>query len=163
MVITFRLLEKKDYALFASWLGQPHVAKWWREPATVEFVEKEYGPGDKKTDVYVVNGDGQPIGIIQSYRIEDYPEHFEKIPIPGAVGVDLLIGVPGLTGKGYGTQLLTNFIKLIREKYPEASCVLADPETTNLASIRAFEKAGFRKDKLISGEYGPEQLMIFPL
>jgi aminoglycoside 6'-N-acetyltransferase len=164
MVITFRTLQKEDYALFADWLGQPHVAKWWHEPATVEFVEKEYGPSDKNTDVYIVEGDGKPMGIIQSYWIEDYPEHFEKVRIKNGVGIDLLIGLSNLTGKGYGTQLLISFInKMVRKKYFNASCVIADPELANIASIRVFEKAGFKKGDVVNGEQGLEQLMIYHL
>jgi len=164
MVITFRPLLKEDYELFAHWLEQPHVSKWWREPATVEFVEKEYGPSDKKTDVYIIEGDSKPIGIIQSYRIEDYPEHFEKIRIKKAIGIDLLIGLSNLTGKGYGTQLLESFINtMIRKKYSNANYVIADPEIANIASVRAFEKAGFKKGDIVRGDHGPEQLMIFQL
>lgn len=163
MVITFRPLQEQDYALFAAWLGQPHIAKWWHEPATIEFVREGYGPRDPKTDVYIVEGDGEPIGVIQSYWIEDYPEHSKKIQVDKAIGVDLLIGAPGLTGKGYGTQLLSSFIGLARAKYPAALHVVADPEVTNIASIRAFEKAGFKKGKLVSGEHGPEQLMVLQL
>lgn len=163
MKLTFRLLTPNDYQLFASWLAQPHVAKWWREPATVAYVEKEYGPSDDKTDVYVVEGDGRPIGIIQSYRVEDYPEHFQSVKMPGGVGVDLFIGEPSLIGRGYGTQLLKDFAaQIVKVKYPSASGIVADPEVANLASIRAFEKAGFRKGEIVTGEEdgGPEQLMI---
>ena len=164
MLITFRPLQATDYALFASWLGQPHVTKWWHEPATVEFVKKEYGPSDTKTNVYIVGGDGQPIGVIQSYWVDDYPEHCAKVQVEKAVGIDVLIGVSGLTGKGYGTQLLTKFINtVVRESYPAALHVVADPEVANLASIRAFEKAGFKKGQVVSGEHGPEQLMILQL
>ena len=164
MVITFRPLLEKDYTLFASWLAQEHVAQWWHEPATIEFIEKEYGPSDPKTDVYVVEGDGKPMGIIQSYWTQDYPEHFEKVQLKASVGVDLFIGEPDLIGKGYGTQLLANFVdSIIKQKYPAADCVVADPEVTNLASVRAFEKAGFSKGTVVNGEHGPEQLMILKI
>jgi aminoglycoside 6'-N-acetyltransferase len=161
MKLTFRPLTKPDYSLFAHWLAEPHVARWWREPATVEHVEKEYGPSDEKTAVYVVEGNGQPIGIIQSYPVEDYPEHGESVKMPGGVGVDLFIGEPSLIGKGYGAQLLSDFVsQVVRPKYPDATGVVGDPEVENLASVRAFEKAGFVKGRIVPGEYGPEQLMV---
>jgi aminoglycoside 6'-N-acetyltransferase len=164
MVITFRPLQEKDYSLLASWLSEPHVAKWWHEPSTVEFVAKEYGPSDDKTDVYIVEGDDQPIGIIQSYWIEDYPEHFEKVRIKKSVGIDLLIGMPDLTGKGYGTQSLREFItKIVRSNYIGAEFIVADPEAANAASVRTFEKVGFKKDRTVSGGHGHEQLMVLEL
>jgi RimJ/RimL family protein N-acetyltransferase len=36
---------------------------------------------------------------------------------------------------------------------------VAAPETRNAASLRAFEKAGFRREREIAGEDGPELLM----
>lgn len=160
MHISFRPLTKEDYPQFAYWLGQPHVAKWWREPATVEYVREHYG-SDPKTSIYVALGNDKPMGIIQSYFVDDYEAHATSVNMKGAVGVDLFIGEADLIGKGYGSVMLMNFVdQIIRKKYPSATGVIADPEVANNASIRAFEKAGFTKGSVVGGEYGPEQLMI---
>jgi aminoglycoside 6'-N-acetyltransferase len=164
MKLSFRPLESKDYPLFARWLGESHVARWWQEPATAEHVEEKYGPSDRKTSVYIVLGDAVPIGMIQSYRVEDYPEHAESVGAPGYIGVDLFIGDASLIGKGHGAQLLVDFVsQIIRTEYPDAHGVVADPNVANLASIRAFEKAGFMKGEVVPGEDGPEQLMLLQL
>jgi aminoglycoside 6'-N-acetyltransferase len=164
MVFRFKPLQKQDYAMFANWLAQPHVAKWWREPPTIEFVEKEYGPRDKKTDVYVIEGDGKPMGIIQSYRIDDYPDHQQSLEIINAVGLDLFIGIVELTGKGFGSQLVKEFIDtVIRKKYPDAHSVVVDPEVANIASVKMFEKVGFQKRNSIVVDHRSEQIMSFSL
>lgn len=154
--------------MLTVWLHKPHVLKWWRDPKeTLCEVEEKYGGrvvGDDPTDVYISLFGAAPIGLIQSYRIDDYPEHAESIKFNNAVGVDLFIGEEDFIGKGYGPMMLVQFVeKVIRNNYTGADFVVADPEVTNMASIQAFEKAGFHKAEVVEGEYGPEQLMILNL
>lgn len=166
----FRPLEKVDFAMVAAWIGQPHVQKWWQEPATVEHVAKEYGPctdGDFKTRVYVVELDGTAMGMMQCYRVEDYAEtdsewDTSQWDAAGYVGIDYLIGDVVLTGKGHGTAMIKAFVEeIVKSLYPEAVGALADPEVANAVSQAALRKAGFRPYKVIpEGEHGtPEQLM----
>ena len=163
MKITFRPLEKSDFQLFADWLAQPWVQKWWREPATIEHVEKDYGDctnGDYKTRVYVVLDHKKPIGIIQVFRQADYEDEYTYPINLSAIGIDYLIGELDYIGRGYGTQMIKRFIaEVIKPLYPGAFAVTADPELANIASIRMLEKAGFEKSDLVSGEHGPEQIM----
>ena len=42
---------------------------------------------------------------------------------------------------------------------PAVTACVASPEVVNSASIRAFEKAGFVREREIPGEWGPELLM----
>ncbi|HSW75144.1 MAG TPA: GNAT family N-acetyltransferase [Candidatus Saccharimonadales bacterium] len=168
MDFSFRPLTKEDFELILEWLNKPHVKKWWRDQKdTLDEIEKKYGgriEGDDPTDCYIAEIDNTPIGFIQSYPINDYPEHARSIPLDNAVGIDLFIGKEDFTGKGFGTKLLEQFVKkVLRVRYPDARFVVADPEVANVASVRAFQKAGFRKGKIVSGEHGPEQLMIFEL
>jgi aminoglycoside 6'-N-acetyltransferase len=80
--------------------------------------------------------------------------------MPGAIGGHLFIGEPDMTGRGYGTLMSAAFIEdVVRPAYPDATGVVADPEVANLASIRAFEKAGFVRGEIVPGEHGPEQIM----
>jgi len=77
--------------------------------------------------------------------IADYPEWEATIAAePGAVGVDLLIADPELTGKGLGTEMLRQFVDKVAFARARATHCLADPDAANVASLRAFEKAGFR-------------------
>jgi len=168
MEFIFRLITKDDFPLLTAWLHKPHVLRWWRDPQeTLVEVEAKYGgrvEGDEPTDVYFAEVEGKPIGLIQSYWTDDYPEHAATIPYPKAVGVDLFIGEEDYIDRGYGTAMLTQFVsKVIRARYPDAQYVVADPELTNPASLGAFRKAGFSKGPVTPGEYGPEQLMILEL
>lgn len=160
MSMQFRLLTAVDYPLFARWLAEEHVSKWWREPATVEHVEKEYGNKDGKTSVYLVSIENKPIGIIQCFRVEDYPDYAKLLQMPGAVCIDYLIGEPSYIGKGYGTKMIRVFIEqIIKPNYPDAIGVVTAPEVSNHASIAVLRKAGFIEAGIFKGEDGLEQRM----
>jgi RimJ/RimL family protein N-acetyltransferase len=129
-------------------LQRPHVHEWWNDHTTLAEVVDHYGPsidGGDPTDHYVVLLDGQPIGFVETYLIADYPDWEATVGgEPGAVGVDLFVADPTLTGKGLGTRLLRQFVGEVALERPGATHCLADPDAANAASLRAFEKAGFR-------------------
>lgn len=165
MELNFRPLTKADFELFARWLSQPHVNRWWREPAKVEHVAKEYGActnGDFTTRVYVVQHGDRPIGIVQSFRLADYPEEDRNYPFRGAISIDYFIGEAEYVGRGYGTKMIKQFIDtVVRELYAGASGVATSFEVENLASLGALNKAGFEPGKIVIGEYGaPGQIML---
>lgn len=166
MAISFRMFAGDDLELLVKWISRPHVQRWWRESAAMKSVKKKYGGrliGDDPTTVFIILSDKKPIGMIQSYYINDYPEHARLIKLDHAVGVDLFIGELDFIGKGYGPAILSGFIKIIRHRYRKAECIVADPEVANMASIRSFKKAGFKKGDIVPGEHGPEQLMIYQI
>jgi aminoglycoside 6'-N-acetyltransferase len=163
--LTFRPLQKADFARLAAWIAQPHVQRWWHEPGTVEYVAKHYGActdGDLRTRVFIVHLGARPIGMIQSYLVSDYDEDTKDWDAAGYVGIDYLIGEPDLIGQGYGNRVITEFVhNVVKNTYPDALGVVADPEVANAASVGALRKAGFMPGRIIpEGEYGtPEQLM----
>jgi aminoglycoside 6'-N-acetyltransferase len=163
--ITFRPLAKDDFEMFARWLAKPHVQRWWREPATIEHVAKDYGActdGDFKTRVYVVQADATPIGIIQVFRLADYPDEDRHYPFRGAVSIDYLIGEEAYVGRGVGTQMIREFVDtVVRELYPDSTGVATGAELDNAASLGALRKAGFEPGGTVIGEYGtPERMML---
>lgn len=124
------------------------MREWWNDHSTLPEVAGHYGPaidGDDPSDHYVVLLDDRQIGFVETYLISDYPDWEATIDAgPGAVGVDLFIADPELTGQGLGTELLRQFVATIAFARPEATHCIADPDAENVASVRAFEKAGFR-------------------
>lgn len=164
MKFTFRLLNRLDFPLFATWLGKQHIQRWWHEQATVKHVEEKYGPsvdGTAKTTIYIIEADTIPIGMIQIYWLRDYPDHVESVKMSEAVGIDLFIGDPRYVGKGYGSVIISTFVNnIVKDEYSKAVAVIADPSIDNFVSVRTFEKTGFKKGDIVKGEDGLEQLMI---
>ena len=148
MRIGFRPLVAGDLPLLYEWLQREHVHLWWTDRETYDEVVHHYLPqieGSKPTDPYLILLDDRPGGFIQTYRVSDYPEYRELVAVEdGVVGVDLLIGEPELTGRGIGSEALDRFVRDVVFSDPEIHACIADPDAGNLASLGAFEKAGFR-------------------
>ena len=149
VMLRFRPLQAADLRLLHEWLQRPHVRRWWSDHETYDAVVEHYLPsieGSDPTDLYVVLLDDEPIGFVQTYLVADYAEYATLVAAEGgAAGVDLFIADESLTGRGIGTELLRRFTSEIVFARPETTHCVADPDVENLASVRAFEKAGFRQ------------------
>ena len=138
--------------LARRWLLEPHVRRWWNDdPAETRYPERTLDKwrarirGEEPTRMYLIQLDERPIGVIQSYLVEDDPDYVDEIGELGerALSIDLFIGEPDLIGKGHGPALIRAFLEDEMARYGVDYCVIG-PATTNVAAIRAYEKAGFR-------------------
>jgi aminoglycoside 6'-N-acetyltransferase len=141
-------MESADLRLVHKWLQSPHVQRWWSSRETYEEVVEHYLPaieGKEPTDLYIVLLDEQSIGFVQTYLVSDHPDYAALVGAgDGVAGVDLLIGDEALTGQGIGSEILRRFVDEVVFAAPTTRSCLADPDVRNVASIRAFQKAGFR-------------------
>lgn len=130
---------------------RPHVRQWFDDVPTASYPDdtiSEYRAamgGKDPTDMYVIELDRRPIGVVQSYRIDDHPEYAAQLELGRpAVGIDLFIGEPRLVGRGHGPALIRAFLRDVAfPRYGVDLCVIG-PTASNVAAIRAYEKAGFR-------------------
>jgi aminoglycoside 6'-N-acetyltransferase len=139
-----------DLRLLHDWLERPHVKQWYRDHGDYDDVVAHYGPaleGREPTDHYIVELAGRSIGMVQTYVVVDHPEYAALIGIrdPHAAGADILIGEPELIGKGLGTEILRRFVEEIVFAREATTRCVADPDAENVASVRAFENAGFQR------------------
>jgi RimJ/RimL family protein N-acetyltransferase len=145
--LSFRPMRAADLRLLHEWLQRPHVRRWWDKFDSYEEVAGHYLPaieGSEPTDLHVVLLDDRAIGFMQTYLIADYPQHAAVVGGgDGAAGVDLFIADSGLTGQGIGSEMLRRYVSEIVFAHPATRYCIADPEAENIASVRAFEKAGF--------------------
>ena len=145
-------MRQEDFPLARRWLLNPHVRRWWNDdPEEHDYPEGTLAEwltairGEDPTDMFVIAFDRRPIGVIQSYRVQDYPEYVAELgelPEP-ALSIDVFIGEPELIGKGHGPALMRAFLGLAFERYALDYCVIG-PSKANVAAIRSYEKAGFR-------------------
>jgi RimJ/RimL family protein N-acetyltransferase len=152
-----------DLRLMHEWLQRPHVRRWWREGETFEEVLAGYAPaieGSDPTDLYIVLLEGREVGFIETYLVDDHPAYAALTGVgEGTAGVDLFIAERALTGKGVGSELLRRFVsQVVFAKTTTRRCV-AGPEIANVASIRAFEKAGFHRVREFVEDGNPSLLL----
>jgi RimJ/RimL family protein N-acetyltransferase len=148
MEITFQPMTREDLPLVHEWHQRPHVVRWWTAHKTLEETENHYLPtieGADPTDHYLALLDGEPLGMVQTYLVSDYPDYAALIGEgEGTAGLDLFIGDETRTGRGLGTEMIRRFVDEIVFARPDTVACTADPDLRNTASLRAFEKAGFQ-------------------
>jgi aminoglycoside 6'-N-acetyltransferase len=148
--VQFRPAERRDLAQLSAWISAPHVQPWWREDPDAVAVEARYGPaldGRDPTELFIVERDGLPVGMIQRYRLADNPGWRAAMTAAGspgeAAGIDYFIGDVSLIGQGLGPRLIEQFVAGTWERYPEITAVVVAVQQDNRRSWRALEKAGF--------------------
>src|SRR3954470_14060556 len=108
---------------------QPGVTKWWG-PMEPDF------PFDEAESIrFAVVAGGEVVGMIQ------YGE--EKWPDSRHAYVDVFVG-DDYAGRGIGTEALRRMTRFLIDERGHHRITI-DPATENLAAIRSYEKAGFRR------------------
>jgi len=155
-VYQFRPMSVDDLPLLRRWLAIPHVAEWWGDP------DEQFGlvSGDldePAMDQYIVETGGAPFGYLQCYRLTDWNTDFGAQP-EGTRGVDQLIGPPDMIERSHGSGFMHQFAReLLANRTPR---VVTDPDPKNTRAIRAYEKAGFARYKLLDTPDGISLLMV---
>ncbi|MDO8396792.1 MAG: GNAT family N-acetyltransferase [Bradyrhizobium sp.] len=151
----FRPMTAADLPLVQRWLRELHVAEWWHDPEAFEFVSGDLGHPDMAQ--FIVTLDGRPFAYLQCYRMSEWHSGFGPQPA-GTRGIDQFIGEADMMGRGHGSAFVSTFIEeLLRNGTPR---VVLDPRPTNPRAIRAYEKAGFVKDRLVDTPDGEALLMV---
>jgi aminoglycoside 6'-N-acetyltransferase len=160
MKIKFIPLAKSHFPLLLKWLEAPHVKAWWDKdvkwtPASIQEKYADYVKGYKPDHgiakpirAHVICVDNTPVGYIQMYNAYDFARAKPLTGLPtNLAAFDILIGEEHYLKQGVGSQALSQFLKEQGSFYTH---VFVDPEITHLAAIRAYEKAGFKKIKVLS-------------
>lgn len=146
--VGFRPLARSDFSAVARWLEQEHVHRWWPDARDAAAIEAHYGPsveGSSPTLVFVVEIDGASVGLMQCYRLADYPDWQRAVGGNDAAGIDYLIGEPSLIGRGIGSATISAFVSVVFTIYPDIHRIVAAPQQANIPSWRALERAGFSR------------------
>ena len=149
--------DPADYALMVRWRNEPHVAEWWNTdddptPTTLERVTQKYGPRTEDASWVmscIITVDDRPIGYMQFYPWSAEADEAREMGIPdldGSFGLDILIGEPDMIGRGVGSRTVALVAGYLFEKRGATSVALLTP-VGNGRAHRAYEKAGFRKEK----------------
>lgn len=164
--VAFRPLARGDLPDLVAWMHAPHAVRWFYEDLDLPAANRKYGPridGSSPTRVHVVLIDGRACGFMQHYRVGDYPGYSEATAEPDATGVDYIIGIEELAGRGLGPQLIWSYLsQVVFAARPAVQRVVASPEVANRRSVRVLQKAGFRPAFEIAGEMPdrPELLCV---
>jgi aminoglycoside 6'-N-acetyltransferase len=150
------LIRDRDRLL--GWFDQPHVARWWGDPARAWRHASECGPESHA----LIVADGAPVGYL-CWRApcgEDL-EAADLTDLPrGLVDVDILVGEADRLGQGVGSGALGLLLARLRAD-PSVSFAGLGTSASNTIAMRCFERAGFRLHREFQDpEWGPCRYLI---
>ena len=160
--LTFHSLSRANFGLLGEWLVTPHVARWWANDPSADAIEADYGgcvDGTEPCEVFIVRREARPVGLIQRFRLDTYPQYLNELTALVAVperaySTDYLLGPADVLGQGLGTRMIRAFTDKLWQDDPGASCVIVPTNALNRTSWRSLERAGFVR--VASGDLTPD-------
>jgi len=155
--ITIRNMQHRpsDYELLSKWLTDEEVLEFYEgrdNPFPADRIMKHYSlPALARENVVpcIIIYEDNEIGYIQFYPLSEiHKPIFQIEDTEGIFGIDLFIGETRYWNKNIGTKVLRTMLEYLfaRER---AKKIIIDPHTWNERAIRCYEKAGFRKIKIL--------------
>ena len=153
----FRPMSADDLPLVLRWLKMPHVKQWWGDTyRQFEVVSEDLEV--EVMDQYIVATNERPFGYLQCYDPTVWSDNGLGDHPLGTRGIDQFIGEPDMIDRGHGSAFIRTFIdELLTAGSPR---VITDPDPANTRAIRAYEKAGFRGDRVVDTPDGRALLMV---
>jgi aminoglycoside 6'-N-acetyltransferase len=153
----FRPMTAADLPLVRGWLAKPHVREWWGDPREqFELVQEDLD--DPAMEQFIVATADRAFAYLQSYQPADWPEGGLGNQPNGTRGIDQFIGEAHMLGRGHGSAFIREFADgLLANGAPR---VVTDPDPDNIRAVRAYEKAGFARDRLVDTADGAALLMV---
>lgn len=148
---TLVALTEADLPLIVGWRSRPEVHEWYGgRPVTEQEIRSRHLEGPESVTRCIVHLDGGPIGHLQFYEyIDEWKAAIGLQPDDhGVWGLDVYIGEPALHGRGIGTRLVRGLAERLVSDHGAARVVI-DPHVGNEAAVRCYQKAGFRKVRLM--------------
>jgi aminoglycoside 6'-N-acetyltransferase len=152
----FRPMSATDLPTIQRWLATPHVSEWWQDPSQqFEFVSGDLGHPDMAQ--FIVTADAREFAYLQCYNVSAWDTGFGPQP-KGTRGLDQFIGEADMLDRGHGSA----FIRIFADRLLTAGTprVVIDPDPANTRAVRAYEKAGFCRDRIVDTLDGPALLML---
>jgi aminoglycoside 6'-N-acetyltransferase len=151
-----RPMQPRDLPMVRAWLAAPHVREWWGEPDE-QFALVSGDLHQRALEQFIVISGERPFAYLQCYEQSTWPENGLGAHPAGTRGVDQFIGEPGMVGCGHGSAFIRAFAAgLLAAGTPR---VLTDPDPANVRAIRAYENAGFRRQREVDTPDGRALLM----
>ena len=146
MSLRLRDVTNDDLPLIEQWLHADHVRSTWGDPgANLRLLNEPPANGNWRA---IIEADGHQVGIV----LWQHPTR-EELDVAGladiptsVIDIDIMIGEFDALGRGLGSDTIS-LVAEVALSDPTVPFVMACARLDNLASQRAFAKAGFRKDR----------------
>ena len=153
----FRPMDTGDLPMLRRWLANPHVIEWWGD-ADEQYALVGGDLDEPLMDQFIVAVSDRPFGYLQSFNVAAWPQGAFHDQPAGTRAIDTLIGEPDMIERGHGSAFIRAFADDVLTG--GAPRVITDPDPANGRAIRAYEKAGFRREGIVDTTDGPALLMV---
>ena len=139
-------VTSNDLPLIEQWLQADHVRGFWGDPAEI-LGQLRTAPGAGRWRA-IIEADGREVGLVlwqHPTRQELDVAGLTDIP-ESAIDIDIMIGERDAVGRGVGSATLRRVAEMALADLA-VPLVIGCARSDNLASQRAFAKAGFHKDR----------------
>jgi RimJ/RimL family protein N-acetyltransferase len=155
-----RLLDVShdDLPLIEGWLSADHVRRRWGDPRENLQLLRAPPAGSWRA---LVEADGRKVGLVlwqHPGRQELHEAGLEDLP-EGVIDLDILIGEVDATGKGVGAAAIGLVADAVLAD-PAVPFVIAVAGADNQASLRAFARAGFERDRELCDAGGERCVLL---
>lgn len=141
--ITLRRIRSDDGDLIREWRNDEDAVRF-------SVTGRPVSPGEHATWFagqvddpgllfWIAEQQGNPVGQV-------------RVALSGGAGTVSIAVAPGRRGRGIGTSILRVLLSEMVH-HPEVSTLTALAHQGNTASVRAFERAGFRSLQRVEGEF----------
>jgi len=164
-MIEFTPLDESHIPLMQEWLSSGEALRWYgcdglRSEGDFRqkyLVDKPAGG----THSFIMRRDRIPIGYIQYYRVDDYPDWCSLVSgRHGDYGLDLFIGRDDLIGNGIGTQVVVAALRELVFANDDAERCILGPSPENARAIRCYEKCGFEHVRTVMTDRGEREYVM---
>ena len=146
MSLRLRDVTNDDLPLIEQWLHADHVRSTWGDPgANLRLLSEPPANGNWRA---IIEADGHKVGIV----LWQHPTR-EELDVAGladiptsVIDIDIMIGEFDALGRGLGAEAIS-LVAEVALSDPTVPFVMACARLDNLASQRAFARAGFRNDR----------------
>lgn len=157
--VRLRPASRADWDLIRGWLQRADIEAWWG-PRTATEAEVNIALGSRHALCRIIEADGVPVGYAHAVDATAWGEELPQDLPPGTWDLDLFIASEEHRGKGVGQAALA---ELKQEVFGTtlATAVCVFPSIRNERAVRAYEKAGFRWQRIWNDpQMGPSWFML---
>ncbi|WP_439543581.1 GNAT family N-acetyltransferase [Hyphomicrobium sp.] len=157
--ISLRPATRADFDLIRRWLARPDIQEWWG-PVSATEAEVNMALSSGLAICRVIEAEGVPVGYAHAVDATLWGENLPDELEPGTWDLDLFIAAEDQRGRGVGQIALA---KLREEVFATtlAVAVCVFPSVKNERAVRAYEKAGFRWQRVWHDpQTGPAWFMV---
>ena len=98
----FHPMAEADMPLVQRWLIEPHVAQWWHDPTTLEYVSGDLDHHDLAQ--FIVTLDDRPFAYLQCYQIGEWHDSFGPQPAGTRGGERVIAARADAHDSGFGFE-----------------------------------------------------------